>query len=212
MTTAPDQVRRLQLGEVVAFLQRREQLLWIKSLSAIVGGFILTAAGVLALNGIVCIISASVSANPVSFWPTLPIVAGISLPLSFIVGVVVRSGLFNPYREENLQPGHPRRNRPSIFLIILDFVIIGPRLILYGLGRRRGRKSVGKIDMNRAALAVMVLEGAKEHVSPAKLLQPDDADGVLGIVLEFLFFHDIAAISATGEQVWLKSEARAELM
>jgi hypothetical protein len=88
---------------------------------------------------------------------------------------------------------------------------LGPRLILWGIGRIRGRSAFGTVPSARVAAAVTTLALAGGAVSPAKLLlsgeSADDLEPLLGVLL----YHELADLSKRADRVWITTDAKRKL-
>ena len=94
---------------------------------------------------------------------------------------------------------------------IVEFFLIGPRMLVPGFRHLRGAARMKGIDRARAAEVVTRLRSSSSGVAIKSLLSAGEAPESLGRTLHWLAFYDWIGIGEKGEKVFLFSESRARL-
>lgn len=94
----------------------------------------------------------------------------------------------------------------------VEFFLSGLRLVLFGLRTNRESRSGKTVDRERAAEVVAFLLGRQDGVEPRALLKSGERMAELSPVLLWLAGQGWLGVVATGDRVFLYSEARRELL
>ncbi len=103
------------------------------------------------------------------------------------------------------------RRTTGVAILWLEFFLIGPRLIYWGVDHWRERHSDAPVDLERAAQVVMDLLVADGGVHPKQLLHENETLADLAPVLRYLERQDWVGIAKRRDRVWLLTEARSRL-
>jgi hypothetical protein len=192
---------------ILPFLKRLQRTHQIHTYAALIGGAILSLLGPLFFTLCFLIFSFSLILDH-GFWGAYCIIAVLTLPIFFGIAAWLRGSVLEAANDSD-----------SIFfsriflrvLIVLEIANIGPRLVLWAVGRLRGQWRVRHTKLGRVAQCVATLTETDGGISPAKLLFPEESVDALEPLLAFLLYHEIVDLSKQGDRVWLVSHIRRKL-
>ena len=196
------------VDEIVGKLRRINRNYGVKIWISVVSGVALLPAGAFLITCMVWLFDFSFG-EQIAFWHAYWMTLLIATPLMFLVALSVRGSVLEDHMPE-ADGFFARRmvGRIAVFLLIIEFATIGPRLMIHAFRQWRRRSAVGRVNVKRVAEAVVVLLVTDQGVNPVQLVNEKDAEGTLTNILGFLMLHDLADVAKTGDRVWLRSTGR----
>jgi hypothetical protein len=141
----------------------------------------------------------------------------IGVPVAFLLEHMTRGRMLNDaYEDIDYSSGFELnvRGRAMFFMFILDSALWGPRMVMAGTKRLRGRKAHVHADRDLAARLLATLYQREEGMNTGDLFAAaasGASDDAFGDALAYLAFFDWIAIGKNGTRVWLLSNPRKRL-
>jgi len=196
---------------ILPLLKKMHRIHLAQTISALVGGIILSLLGPMIVTVSFLIFSLSLILDH-GFWGAYWIIAAVTLPIFFGIAAWLRgSVLEHAVRDDDSIGGVIMGRFIARVLIVVEVANIGPRLTLWAIGRLRDTWRVRQVRLGRIAQCVATLAAAHTSIDPTQLLFPGEAPEQLPLMMRFLIFHQIADLSKTGDRVWITSWFRGRL-
>jgi len=196
---------------ILPFLQKLQRVHQLQTCAALLGGLALSLAGPMFVTLCFLLFSLTLILDR-GFWGAYWIITAVTLPVFFGFAAWLRgSVLEHMVPDGDTISGMIFRRTVLKVLIVLELANIGPRLVLWAVGRYRGRRRVRRMKLGRVAQCVATLSQTDGGVSPARLLFPEESADKLEPLLAFLIYHEIVDLSKQGDRVWLTSNIRRRL-
>jgi hypothetical protein len=196
---------------ILPFLKQLQRKHQIQSYAGLIGGAVLCLLGPMLIM-LFCLMFSTTLMFSYGFWGAYWIIAAISLPICFLIAYRLRGSVL-----ENMAPdgdslsGRFVQRKVAPLLVVLEIANIGPRLVIWAIGRIIGHRRVSKIGLGRIAQAVAELANTQDGIGPAKLVFPGESPKKLEPILAYLLYHEIVDLSKRADRVWLTSQFRRQL-
>ena len=225
MTRAPGHIfkrRTVDQDQALAMLAQIDLAYRNGAWTAILGGAAICLAIVL-VPAVLYFVATNIMAGGPSFTLVFAVLAVVLLPLMFVAAARFQRPMPGPatpaseqIRSRRDEDDDDASNDEVKALArrgaaLGERVNTGARLVLWGVGRVRGRSAFATVPVERVALAVVTLVDAGQGVSPVKLLLPGESADELEPLLGVLLYHDLADLSKRADRVWITTEAKRKL-
>lgn len=214
---------RARFPGVRAMIARCEMLLWVKIGLMLAGGALLglilplglahflyaiamPLAGFRPLDRLLLFATCLVCVNVLLFWLELRSRG------EFLNDAIKGEGGGSDYWRTSSRGEWEVKQYTWAWILYLEYLLTGPRLMVSAVRRWQERRSIGRVDIERAAQVVWTLQAHDGGISTTALLLNGEPMSRLRPVLRFLQLHDWIDLGDKGRRVWLLSEARKTLM
>lgn len=227
MTRAPGNLftkRTIDAGRVQAALAEVDLAYRNGAWTAILGGAVLCLVPPFLLT-LMCLVLTHETIGGWGFGVTFLIMAVLGLPGLFLLAQRVQRPFPGPktpaseqmrVRRDEVVEDDESANEETAVLArrateLGERANLGPRLVLWGVGRVRAPSAFGDVPPARVAAALVTLAEAGGGISPVKLLQPGESADDLEPLLGVLLYHDLADLSKRADRVWITTGAKRKL-
>lgn len=209
------------LNRTVLVLQSREGFFWIHILLTACAGLVVAYVGpLLAASLLFAILGRlGVPLPRNDSWLVLFTAAGL-LGILFWYERRTRGQFLNQSIEDHRDWFHGRassygefeaRYQIASFMIVVELLLWGPRMLLSALDRSRTRQALRHVSLTRAAEIIADLQRADGGVLIRNLQRPNESLEELRGTLGYLSLFDWIGASKDGTRTWLLTDARKRL-